>query len=114
MIAALAWALVAFVFLWALWGAYVLVMGLYRAHLDHRLTWVTYTLSLPFLVIGYAMDVVANVFIATVIFVEWPIEWLVTDRLNRLGAGTGWRSRLARWICAQLLDVFDPKEKHCR
>ena len=104
----------AFVFLWALWGAYVLVMGLYRAHLDKRLTKFTYTLSVPFLLLGYAMDIVANILIATVLFMEWPIEWLVTDRLSRLMGGTGWRSRLAAWICKQLLDVFDPKGTHCR
>lgn len=72
------------VYLWAFWGAYVLVIGLYRAHLVKRLTWVTYFLSVPFLALGVLMDTVANLLIASVIFWELPRECLVTQRLTRL------------------------------
>lgn len=33
-------------FLWAFWGMYVLVMGIYRAHLSHRLKGLVLVLSL--------------------------------------------------------------------
>ena len=59
-------------FLWAFWGMYVLVMGIYRAHLAKRLTPVTLALSLPFVVLGYVMDVLANVTVASAVFVEPP------------------------------------------
>lgn len=100
-------------FLWAFWGVYVLVMGLYRAHLAKQLTRPTYVLAAPWLLIGYAMDVLANLVLATLIFLEPPREWLVTDRLQRHLPHIGWRGNLARWICSHLLDVFDPSGKHC-
>jgi hypothetical protein len=101
-------------FLWAFWGMYVLVMGIYRAHLSHRLKGLVLVLSLPFIVIGYLMDVFANVTIASLVFLELPREWLVTSRLQRyIAHGTGWRAAKARWICDNLLDVFDPSGEHC-
>lgn len=44
-------------FLWAFWGMYVLVMGIYRAYLSRRLHGLVLVLSLPFVAIGYLMDV---------------------------------------------------------
>jgi hypothetical protein len=101
-------------FLWVFWYAYILVMGLYRAHLAGRLTRFTYALALPALLVGYAMDVLANLTIASIVFLEPPREWLVTDRLKRhIARGTGWRAVKAEWICTHLLDVFDPRGDHC-
>lgn len=101
-------------FLWAFWGMYVLVMGIYRAHLSHRLKGLVLVLSLPFVAIGYLMDVFANMTVASIVFLEPPREWLVTDRLQRhMQKSTGWRFWLAKYICDHLLDVFDPSGDHC-
>lgn len=101
-------------FLWAFWAMYVLVMGIYRAHLAKRLTAVTLCLSAQFIVAGYLMDVVANVTVASLVFLEPPRELLVTSRLQRYVAQkNGWRFRIADWICNHLLDVFDPSGNHC-
>lgn len=101
-------------FLWVFWAMYVLVMGIYRAHLAKRLTAVTLCLSAPFIVVGYIMDVVANLTVASLVFLEPPRELLVTSRLQRYVAqGRGWRFRIADWICNHLLDVFDPSGNHC-
>ena len=101
-------------FLWAFWGMYVLVMGIYRAHLAKRMTPVTLALSLPFVALGYIMDVLANVTIASAVFVEIPREMLVTDRLKRhINHGAGWRQSLARYVCDHMLDMFDPSGNHC-
>lgn len=70
-------------FLWAFWAMYVIVMGIYRAHLAKRLTAVTLCLSAPFIVLGYLMDVVANLTVASLVFLELPRELLVTSRLQR-------------------------------
>lgn len=104
----------ALLFLWAFWYCYILVMGLYRAHLAGRLNRFTYALALPALLVGYAMDVLANLTIASVVFLEPPREWLVTNRLKRhIERGTGWRAAKANWICTHLLDFFDPSGDHC-
>jgi len=101
-------------FLWAFWGMYVLVMGIYRAHLSHRLKGLVLVLSLPFVVIGFLMDVFANMTIASLVFLELPRELLVTSRLQRYVAQErGWRCNVANWICNHLLDVFDPSGNHC-
>lgn len=52
------------------------------------------------------------------------VEWLVTTRLSRhklnadlaraAGDAVSWRGRLAIWICAELLDRFDPSGCHCK
>lgn len=102
-------------YLWLFWCAYVLVMGLYRAHLARRMSRVTYVLAAPALLVGVLMDVLANIVIASVVFLEPPREWLVTQRLQRhitQDMGT-WRGYLAAWVCTHLLDVFDPSGDHC-
>jgi hypothetical protein len=103
------------VYLWVFWALFVLVMGLYRAHLAKKLTGIRFVLAFPWLILGYAFDIVSNIFIATVFFWEWPREWLVTTRLTR------WKytekdtrqKRMSIYICENLLDEFDPTGSHC-
>lgn len=103
-----------FCYLWIFWGLYVLVMGVYRAYLDKRLTKITIALSFPFLILGIIVDVLANIFVASIIFLEPPKEFLVTMRLQRYNKqNLGWRTSLSTWICDNLLDVFDPTGSHC-
>lgn len=111
---ALGWVLV---YLYCFWLLYVLVMGLYRAWLSKRLTRVALVLSVPALALGYLVDLVANWTVAVAVFCEFPkrpLE-LVTDRLTRyieLDADE-WKKGCAQWICANLLDYFDPHDRHC-
>ena len=102
-------------FLWVFWGMYVLVMGIYRAHLSHRLKGLVLVLSLPFVAVGYLMDVFANLTIASLVFLEPPREWLVTTRLQRyIHEGRhSWRRKRAQWWCEHVLDPLDPTGKHC-
>lgn len=104
-------------FLWAFWYLYVLIMGFYRASLAGRLTGVSKWLAVPAVAVGIVFDVVANIFIATVVFRELPTKpWeLVTGRLSRyLTESGGWRKTRAKWICENLLDAFDPSGVHCK
>ena len=102
-------------FLWIFWGFYVLIMGLYRAYLTDRLGPVTKFLGAPFFITGYLMDVACQITFASLLFMELPAELLVTTRLTRhLKTGSGWRYRLASWLCTALLDPFDPTGKHCK
>ena len=101
-------------YLYAFWCAYVLVMGIYRAHLSQRLVGLNKAMALPVVAIAYAMDVFANWIIAPLVFLDWPREALVTARLVRYKrSDTGWRNRIANFICEHLLDVFDPTGDHC-
>ena len=102
-------------FLWGFWALYVLIMGLYRAHLNKKLSRISYVLGMPWLVIGLIVDFVANVTIASLVFLDPPRELLVTARLQRYNTQSirTWRSEWANWICTNLLDVFDPNGDHC-
>jgi hypothetical protein len=100
---------------YALWVLYLLVMGLYRAQLAGRLSKPAMVLGAPFLILGYLVDVLTNLTVATALFLELPREALVTTRLTRhMGDGDGWRYRVARAICRSLLDPFDPRGVHCQ
>lgn len=104
-------------YLLAFWYLYLIVMGLYRAHLANRLSRVAFVLALPALVIGFLVDWVANWSIAIVVFMEAPEapEELVTDRLRRyINGPSGWRKTRALAICEHLLDPFDPSGSHCK
>jgi hypothetical protein len=108
------WIVYSVLFLWLFWAMYVLVMGLYRAKLSKKLSKVSLVLGAPWLVIGVLMDIVANITLASLIFLEPPRELLVTKRLQRYNGGDhGWRTTLATWVCNHLLDVFDPDGDHC-
>jgi hypothetical protein len=101
-------------YLWIFWGLFVIVMGLYRAHLDKRLSRISYALGAPFLAVGWLMDFFANVTIATVVFLEPPKELMVSSRLKRhVESKRGWRYAVSDAICRNLLDVFDPSGNHC-
>ncbi len=100
---------------WLLWALFVMIMGIYRAHLNKRLTTITKILAAPWVAIGYVLDMLVNITVASLLFWEPPWELLVTSRLQRHARATsgGWRHRRALWICDSLLDPFDPTGNHC-
>ena len=101
-------------FLWLFWGFYVQVMGLYRVYLRKELKGLNAVLSLPYIFLGLLMDVFCNVFIAPVVFLELPKEFLVTSRLQRYKTyKRGYKLKVATLICEGMLDVFDPSGDHC-
>lgn len=104
-------------YLLVFWYLYVLVMGFYRASLDGRLTGMVKWLAAPAVVTGVAVDLLANLTIATVMFAELPAKplELVTGRLTRyIDGAPGWRRTRAMWVCHTLLDLFDPRGVHCK
>jgi len=101
-------------YVWVFWAGYVLIMGIYRAKLANRLTPVTLVLSAPFVILGFCIDVIANLVIAPIVFLDLPKELLVTTRLQRyIKENTDWRHSIAAYVCDNLLDVFDPTGNHC-
>ena len=103
--------------LYLFWCLYVLVMGVYRAHLDKRITGVIKWMSYPIVLLGLGVDVISQYTIATVFFADLPVkgEHLVTSRLQRYisSGSSNWRYKYAKWICDSILDPFDPSGDHC-
>lgn len=100
--------------LWGFWGLFVLIMGLYRAFLNKRLGTASRILGAPFLLAGASLDVLCNMTLASLLFLEAPHEWTVSQRFSRyISSDSGWRKDVASWVCNNLLDPFDPTGKHC-
>jgi hypothetical protein len=100
--------------LYVLWLFYLAVMNLYRAKKANQISAVALWLGYPILVMGALLDLLVNMLLMTLIFAEWPRELLVTKRLERhVKTNQGWRSKLAYWICHNLLNAFDPSGDHC-
>lgn len=88
-------------------------MSLYRGYLAKTLSIESKILGYPILAIGLIVDVLMNVTLFSLIFLELPSECLVTARLKRHINKSSWRGRLARYICHTLLSPFDPSGNHC-
>lgn len=94
------------------WGMYLAVMNLMAARKTMPL--VTKLFAYPLAAIGIIMDVLINIIVGTILFLELPKTWLLTARLQSHLDDTGWRGSIAVWICANLLDPFDARGYHCR
>lgn len=115
MLAALGWALL---YLEAFYALFIAAMGLYRAHLARQLTPFAKVAGAPILLVMLVMDWLANWTLALVIFVEAPEDplELVTARLTRyIGPDypDGRKKRWAAYVCTNLLDMMDPRGRHC-
>ena len=95
-----------------LWVFYLAVMCLARVKRTIGLSKAATVLGYPVLFIGYVLDVLVNVLVCSVLFLELPRETTVTARLKRHNrTGEGWRQKLAAWF-EPLLDPFDPRGDH--
>lgn len=102
--------------LYALWIFYLAIMALYRAKKENTISKVALILGYPVLIIGAFLDLLINVIICSVIFLEVPREFLVTQRLTRhIKESKDYKQKIAKWICSNLLDSFDPSNNgHCK
>ena len=105
-----AYSLLAF---WALWVLFLAVMNLGQAKAEGKLRgfalWAGYTV----LALGLLVDLVVQVLVASILWLEFPRELTVSERVARLCKhGSGWRLRLALWFRAVLLSPFDRSGGH--
>lgn len=100
--------------IWALFVFYAAVMSLQRARDSGQVRWPMMIVGYPALYVGLTLDLLTNVVVCSVLFVEFPRELLVTSRLSRHSKSADWRGTVARWICSNLLDPLDPSGCHCK
>lgn len=96
---------------WLLW---IVIMGLSRAKDEGRLSPTMIWIGTATSYYGLVWDVLCNIFICSFLFLEFPREATLSQRLRRLVMTTGWRSSLATWIAVDLVNPFsvDPKSPH--
>ena len=110
-----------FLLLWLLWVFYLAAMNLKRAKNAGTLSKVALGLGVTVMLVGYLLDVLANLVVFTVLLFELPrwAEWTVTARLGRhlrAPESSAWRVRyrraVAHWFESDLLGDFDPDGSH--
>ena len=102
----------AFIGMSVTWVLYLALMNLDRNR--SRLTTPAKVFAYPMLAVGYVVDVLFNWVFGTVMMLELPREFLFTARCERHMHDDTWAGTVARWMCKNFLDPFDPDGKHCR
>lgn len=87
----------------ALYILYIMVMRWKerREDQDGKLSAIQWLIAGPIVVAGVVLDVFVNLVIATVLFLDWPQELMLTARLQRYldkPHTYGWRAKVARWL----------------
>lgn len=109
----LTYAGIALTAVWMLWVFYVCVMRLKMMRDSGTLTTGQKIFGYPTLIIGLLLDLIVNVVVCTLLFLELPREWTVSARLWRHSNDEdGWRMKLAYMLRTQLLDSADPSGVH--
>lgn len=101
------WALFAVI---ALYIAFVVAMRFktrreQRGYLHLREKLIAY----PVLIVGYPLDVVVNLTVASLLFLDPPAELTVSSRLERyiIDGDDDWRRAMALWIDRKLIQPVD-------
>lgn len=92
------------------WIYYVAIMRL--KYVRDTLNPVAKVMGYMGLAVGFPLDILLNLFFS-IVLLDMPKEVTLSRHLSRLNDDTGWRGKAARWICANLLDPFDPSGAHC-
>ena len=95
----------------AMWLQYLAVMNLKENR--SKLTITAKLWAYPMLLIGMLSDVIFNVVIGTIVYIELPGELLFTTRCELHLNEPGWRGKVARWFCRNFMDPYDPQGSHC-
>lgn len=96
------------------WSLYLAVMNLYVSYHKGTIPKIMMPFAYSILAIGATLDFVMNFTLFALIFLDLPREILVTKRLQRMiKSGVGWRLKLAKWICSNVLNPFTQGNNHC-
>ena len=98
--------------LYALWIGYLALTNLDRARVSGSLTPAARVACAPMLVFFGLLDVTVNLTIGTVLFLELPRQWTLSQRCSRHYRMPGWRGRVSRWLGRNALNPFDRTGDH--
>ena len=100
--------------LWALWVLYIAMMNIKRVEATQPLPIRVRLLVYPTIAVFEIVEIVANVIVCTILFLDWPREHRVSDRLRRYSRQpntAGWRLQIVKFL-KPMLDPFDPAGPH--
>lgn len=97
---------------YALYVFYAAVMNIKRVRDMGKLNTMGKVLAYPTLVIGLVLDFLVNVFVMSIVLLEFPREFTVTSRLQRHHRDSkGWRLAVVKFF-EPVLDPLDPSGDH--
>lgn len=103
-----------FLGLYLLWVLYLASMNLIASYEVKKIGIVGMIFGMPVVLFGIIIDCLINITVMTLVFLQLPKQWLLTDRLKTLiRTDLSWRGDLALWICKNLLNPFDHTGDHC-
>jgi hypothetical protein len=108
MIYLLGYAIGAPIAVFILWVMFVIVMTMAQLRDAGRLSPLMINVGLTIAYVGLVWDVLCNIFIASVVFLEVPFEATVSARMRRLVTTVGWRADLAIWFAEVTMNPFCP------
>jgi hypothetical protein len=95
-----------------MWVFYLAVMNLKRVRDEKKLTPLVTAVASPLIASAIALDVLLNVIVLTVVFMEIPKEYTISQRLLRYNnTEKGYKLKVAKFM-EQFLDPFDPSGEH--
>lgn len=98
---------------WLLWVFFLATMNLKQALDEGQLKGFPLLLGYTVYGVGLFLDLLVQVFLATLVWLELPREWTVSGRVDRLlREGHGYRYNLAFWFQQRLLAPFDRSGGH--
>jgi hypothetical protein len=98
---------------WVLWVIYTAMMRLKQVREAGKLTLAMKVLGYPVLFFGLVIDFLLNAIPGSIIFMEWPREYTLSERLWRHSQeSTGYKQKVAELIRVNLLDAIDPSGVH--
>lgn len=101
--------------LFILWVMFVVVMTMRQLRDVGRLSPFMVNVGISISVIGLVWDVLCNILIVSILFLEFPWEATVSARLRRLVGDKSWRGLLARWFATVTMNPFcPPNDPHIR
>ena len=97
---------------YVLWVCCLALCNVYRVKREGKLSKLQLVIASPLLVFGGLLDVLFNLVVGTVLLLDVPQEWTLSQRLSRLNDRQDWRGAFARWAGVVMLDPFDPTGRH--
>lgn len=100
--------------LWALWVLYIAMMNIKRVAATQPMPLRVKMLVYPTMAVFEVIEVIANVIVCTILFLDLPREVRVSDRLRRYYRRPdryGWRLHIVLFL-KPMLDPFDPTGPH--
>jgi len=88
-------------------------MNIVAAKLREEITAVAFLVAAMVVGIFYILDFIVNVYVCSLVFLDFPRETTVTSRLDREYLRGGWRASIAVFVAKHFLNTYDPKGQHC-